>query len=800
MNRAMHWAWAGILIAGVLSGCSSAQSRKASYVAHGKAYYAAANYTKARLEFSNAAQIDPNDAEARLMLGQIAEKLGDVRAALGQYQAAITLDPHESTARAAMGRLFLYGGLARKATELIEPGLATDPKNAELLTVRGAAREQLGDGAGALSDAQTALQIAPDNLYAIALLASIYKGRSQLDQAVAVIETALRRLPNNVDLHSMLAELDLANRQPAKAEAELHRIIELDPNTLTHRYRLASFYLQQKDASGAEAALRAAVRVKPDSVDAKLALVELLAGQHGIGQAATQVDQYLAAEPNNDALKLALGEFLAQNNHVEAAERAFRAVIAHAGIGADGLAARNRLASLLITRKDVAGASSLITEVLKENVRDNDALILRSSISLAKGETQAAIIDLRAVLRDQPNAVPIMCTLAQAYQQNDEPELAEQTLRAAIQVAPKDVQSRLQLVQVLTNASKLDEADSLLQQLAADEPGDVPVNESLFRLQVAQKDYPAALATARRIQLAAPQQGLGYFLAGLTEELQQKSDQAAQDYGQALKLQPDSGEPLAALVRLDLSHKQDAVAMARIEAVLARSPGNAVAHRLKGELLMTQAQPDAAIAAYRNALKAAPNWDQAYQGMALAQLGIKRYEDAVGTLLEGIRKTQGSTLLVGDLGRLYERLGRSNDAIALYEGVLTKNPSASFAANNLAMLLVTYRQDPASIARAQELAEQLTASSDVAAVDTRGWVKLKSGDARGAEALLRQAVDRQPADPELRYHLGMAQLRSGEQQPAQQNLETALSSSRPFVGRDEAKAALARLKSNAPVS
>jgi Tfp pilus assembly protein PilF len=79
-------------------------------------------------------------------------------------------------------------------------------------------------------------------------------------------------------------------------------------------------------------------------------------------------------------------------------------------------------------------------------------------------------------------------------------------------------------------------------------------------------------------------------------------------------------------------------------------------------------------------------------------------------------------------------------------------------------------------------------------MDTRGWVKFKSGDFHGAESLLQQAVDKAPTAPELRYHLGMAQLRSGEQQAAQQNLETALHSERPFAGMDEAKAALAQLK------
>jgi tetratricopeptide (TPR) repeat protein len=798
MNRVRYRAWAGVVVTGILCACSSAQSRKASYIAHGKAYYASENYDKARVEFSNAAQIDPRDAEPRFMLGQVAEKLGDVRGALGQYQAAVAVDPRALGARAAMARLLLYGGLPKKAIELVEPSLAVNPNDAQLLTVRGAARAQLGDSDGALADARMAVRRAPDDLYAIALLASVYKGRSDFDQGIAVVEAGLLRHPDNVDLHAMLAELDLANQQPAKGQVELRRIIELEPKVLAHRYRLARFYLQQRDAGSAEQVLREAVHSEPDSVDAKLQLVEFQAQQQGIGQAARQVDQFLAAEPKNSALKLTLGEFLAQNKQGEAAEQVFRTVIADSDSDADGLAARDRLASLLIERKDIAGAADLIAQVLKQNVRDNDALILRSHIALAQGQTQAAIDDLRAVLRDQPNAVAVMRTLAQAYQQNGELDLAEQTLRAAVQIGPKDSTSRLDLARVLMDATKLDEAASLLGAIAADDPGGIPAKELLFRLQMAQQNYAAALATAAAIQQVTPQQGLGFYLAGLIEELQRKPEQAAADYERAMQRQPDAGEPLAALARLDLSRKNGAAAMARVDAVIKRSPDNAVARNLKGELLMAEGHTAEAIAAYSDTVHTASSWDKAYQGLALAQTAANRYDDALRTLKVGFEKTQGSTLLVGDLGRLYERLGRSDEAIVLYEDLLKKSPRSSIAANNLAMLLVTYRGDPASLARAQELAQQLASSTEVSVIDTRGWVKFKSGDLRGAESLLRQAVDKEPGAPELHYHLGMAQWRNGERQPAQQNLETALSSGQPFVGRDEAQAALTRLKSVAP--
>jgi tetratricopeptide (TPR) repeat protein len=801
MNTSTRWCClvGTLAVTLLLCACGNAQSRKAGYVQHGQTYFAAGNYDKARLEFRNAAQIDPKDPEVRFMLGRVAEKTGDVRTALGQYQAVLNVNPAHAGARVALARLYLLGGLPDKAIELVEPGLASDPKNPQLLTVRGAARAQLGNAAAALEDAQTAVQLAPGDDYAVALLASLYKQQNEPGKAVAAVKAGLQHLPNSVDLRLILAELDVAQQQPADAEVQLRAVIALEPKVIMHRYRLARFYLQQKNVDAAETILRESVSSNPDNIDAKLQMSEFLASQRGAEQAAAQVDQYFAAEPNNDKLRLVLGEFLAQSGHPEPAEHAFRAVMAHAGTAADGLAARDRLAALLIGRKDVAGASTLIAEVLKYNARDNDALILRGNLALARGEAPAAISDLRAVLRDQPNAVAVMRELALAYQQNNEPDLAEQTLRSAVQTSPKDFQSRLALAQVLFTANKLDQAQPLLEQLASENPGSIRVQESLFRVQGARQHYAEAVATAQSIEHIQPKLGLGYYMAGVAEEAEKKPDEAAKDYQQALERQPDAGEPLSALVQLEMSRKQGVAAMSLLNATIARSPTNAVAHNLKADILLAQGQVDAAIASYQDAVQAAPDWVQGYHGLAIAQQMAKRNDDAIHTLQSGIDKTKGSSALVGELSNLYEHLGRVDDAVALYEGILARNPNSFFAANNLAMLLVTYRQDAASLARAQKLSEQLAASSAVNLIDTRGWVKFKSGDFHGAESLLQQAVDKAPTAPEMRYHLAMAQLRSGEQQAAQQNLESALRSNQPFAGIDEARAALAQIRKVASV-
>lgn len=790
---------AAVIASILLGGCGNAQSRKAGYVKHGQQYFATGNLDKARVEYRNALQIDPKDASVRFELGQIAEKMGDAREAVAQYQAAVGLDPKDAAARAALGRLYLYGGLPDKAVELVEPGLAADPKNAKLLTVRGAARAQLGDDKAAFEDAQSALQAAPTDDYAVALVASLYKKRGEYDEAIETVQSGLARMPNNVDLRQILADLELTQQHPVDAEAQLRAVIALQPNVLANRYRLARFYIQQKNLDAAEKTLREAVAEVPGSDDAKLQLVTYIAAQQGIDRASSQVDQFTAAAPDNDKLKLVLGEFLAQNGKPERGEAAFRAVIAHAGAAPDGLAARDRLAAMLLSKNDFSGASALIDEVLKTNARDNDALILRANASLARGETQAAINDLRAVLRDQPNAVAVMRTLAGAYERNGEPDQAEQTLRTAVQVQPKDPPTRLALAEVLLGAGKLDQAGALLEQLAKDSPNNLAVEQSLFRVQSAQKHYAEALVTAETIEHLTPKQGMGFYLAGLVEEAEDKTDRARKDYEQSLQREPDAGEPLVALVRLEVRLKQVPAALARVDAAIAHAPDNRVARNLKADVLLSQGQLDAAIKAYQDTIEVAPTWFQGYHGLALAQSLAKRNDEAIKTLQLGIDKTQGASSLIAELATFYERLGRPDDAIALYDGVLAKSPQSTLAANNLAMLLVTYRSDTASLARAQKLAEQLDASSEVSLIDTRGWVKFKSGDFHGAESLLQQAVDKAPAAPEMRYHLAMAQLRSGEQQAAEQNLESAVNANRPFAGIDDAKAKLAQLKKAAPV-
>jgi len=116
------------------------------------------------------------------------------------------------------------------------------------------------------------------------------------------------------------------------------------------------------------------------------------------------------------------------------------------------------------------------------------------------------------------------------------------------------------------------------------------------------------------------------------------------------------------------------------------------------------------------------------------------------------------------------------------------------AANNLAMLLVTYKKDRHSLDRARDLTAVFASSSVGGLLDTNGWVHFKRGEYSDALPILARAAERAPEAKEIRYHLGMAELHAGQSARARSDLEAALSSATKYPWSDDARNVLASLK------
>lgn len=782
-----------LLFAATMTACGGAAERKAKYLDTGRGLYELGNHDKAKIEVRNALQIDPKYVDALYLLGQINETQNNYPAAAGNYQAIIDLDPKHVDAHIRLGRLYLLGKAPDRATEMMQAALKLSPANPGVLALRAGIRGAQGQTAGAIEDAQAVLKLDPDNLDAIALLAGIYGRTQQAEKAVALLQDGLARKPGQVGFRMLLVELYHGQGKRELAAEQLREIIRTEPKNLAHRVRLADYYVSMQRLDDAEKLMRTTIADMPESSDVKIALISFLAQKRGRAMAEKELRALIEAEPKQYALRFALASLYLTGGERDKGVAEYKEIIAIDRSGTAGLEARTLLAQIHLSENRGADAEALIAEVLDENARDNGALLLRGQIALRRGDAREAISDFRSVLKDQPENPAVHRLLASAYERNGEIKLALDSLQKAVQVDTSVIESRVQYAQLLMKTGDLAKASDQITAALSAAPTHLTALEIHFRIQLEKGDHKGAQKSLGVIKANYANLGLGDYLSGQLNETGKRFAAAINDYELALKKSPDAPEPLSGLVRLLLAQKKPDQALSRVREVLKATPSNVVAHGLMAEILMIQGQYPQAVAQFRETISLSPKLVPAYKNLAKTQLLMKDVKAAEQTYRDGIKATDANTALRVELANLYQQLGQTDEAIREYEEALKQEPDSKMLANNLAMLLVSHREDKKSIERAAQLVEPLSRSDNAAHLDTLGWVRYKRGEYDSAIRALEQAIVQVPKEPILHYHLGMAYYNKGDKTRARKHLEYAVSTNGNYHGRDEASSTLQKL-------
>ena len=774
----------------LLAGCGGAEDRKAAHMDKGNALVAEGNFEKARLEFKNVLQIDPKDIEARYALAQTLEKLQNWRGAAGHYLAIIEADPGNKKALSRMGQIYLLGRDVDKAAEMADKILSSDAKDPDGLVLRAAVKAARDDLDGAMEDAKLALATAPAHVNASALVASLQLRAGHSEESVKTLEEAIKLNAGDVTLRSLLARVDAQigkNDEAAKLFAE---IAEQEPAVLAHRIRLANFYVSQKRVDEAETVLKSAITDLPDEVMAKLAYAEFLAKQRSGDAAIEALGKMVDEQPDAYQLRFALGKLYEAVKDLPKARGVYEAIVEREAEGPNRLAAKTRLAILAGMEGDKDKALTIVEEVLKENPAAQDALLLRGTLSLDKGDAAAAVTDFRAALRDDPTSARKLRLLARAHLANGDTELALDTLRKAATENPTDVTVRGDLANLHSTQGDLDAAIEDLEGILKIDHGNETALEAEFKIYVYRKAWDKALAHTERIKTLHPSEPTGYYFAGLVYQAQGKFKESIEQFESALAVAPDAVQPLSQLIKSHLALNKKDIAEKRLREVIERNPKHFVAWNLLGELQLSDKRYEEAKKSFETATEGNKLWAIPYRNLASVYIGLGQNEKAVEIMKQGIEATNGAALLVTGLASYLESTGDLDSAIEQYENALRDAPNSLLAANNLAMLLIEYKDDQASKERARALSQPLAETDNAAYLDTAGWVEYKFANYDRAVQLLEKAVASAPDAAIMQYHVGMAYLAAGNRVLAKDHLKQAVESSVEFRGLEEAKTAL----------
>jgi len=778
-------------VAVVLASCGGKEERKAMHMEKGMAYYAQGDYDKARVELKNVLQIDPKTPEAYYMIGLIEEKQQKWQGAFSSYLKAVELNPDHIQAKVKLGRLYLLSGALREAEEIMTDVLARRPGDPGGRFLKAAVLVRRGDIPGAIQEANEVVAADPAQTDAISLLAGLYTRQGDDARAEQVLEKGISAAPKDVSLRVDLAAVALRRNEPVTAEKAYVELVALDPQTFQHRVALVNFYIRSNQLDKAERILRDSIRAAPEDHERHLLLVEFLAAHKGAEQAERQLLSSIQAEPKAYPLRFGLARLYQLTGRPEQAEKTYRDIISTAKTGPEGLKARVFLARMKLRTGDAA--EQLIAEVLKENPRDTDALQLRAQISLANGNVRQSISDLRAVLKDRPDSIEVMSWLALAHAANGEPQLAKDVFSNAIVRYPNNANLRVGLAEFLASNKDYDAALKAIDTALNADPQIVRAYEVKAEIQVARNDPRAAEQALIELKTALPTLPVGYYRLGSLYKDQKKYDQAIAEFEQALERAPNEIEPLTAIVYTLLEQRKPEKALERINAAIRAAPSNPLAYSLLGNVYAKQNRYAEAETTFRKAIQIGAKIPAPYLGLANLYLTRSDAGGAVGVLKQGLEASPGDLSLSYLLAAAYQRAGDNAKAIAEYEKILARNPSADIAANNLAALLAERRDSKASLERALELSKRFENSANPSFLDTLGWTYFQLGQYQRAVPILEEATRLAPTVPTFHYHLGMAQYKQGDLTAAKRHLKLAIEAKLDFPGIDEANATLASM-------
>jgi len=186
------------------------------------------NYPPRRVQGGN----DSTDEMGHLWLQVLPHGSGDARRELAEALARHRLEkyPEDSSARVMLGALMLARLAPAGAISQLETAVRLAPKQAEARNWLGVSLETVGRLPEAIAEFRTALEMEPGYADALYNLAKALARAGQLDEARKYFFLAVAAYPQDAQVHCDFGELLLRMGKPAEALEEFNRALAIDPS------------------------------------------------------------------------------------------------------------------------------------------------------------------------------------------------------------------------------------------------------------------------------------------------------------------------------------------------------------------------------------------------------------------------------------------------------------------------------------------------------------------------------------------------------------------------------------------
>jgi putative PEP-CTERM system TPR-repeat lipoprotein len=627
-----------VLVSLLLISCSE---KPEELIASAKDYLGKNDSKAAVIQIKNALQADPNQPEARFLLGTALLANGDAVGAETELRKALELKHPMERVAPTLAEALLAQGQTKKLTDELSSVVIAEPSGvAHLKTVLAAAYGSQGNSDLAAKALNEALLADPSYEPAMLMRARQKAGLREFDGAMAIVEEVIARSPKSFDAWKFKGDLLL--------------------------------YAQSQPDNALEAYLKA-IQFKPDFLAAHAAVTTLQIQKGKLEDAGKQIELMKAFAANHPQTKFLQATLAFQQKDLKLARSLLQQVL---------LIAPSNVQAL-----QLAGAVELqLNSPAQAEVHLNKALQLVPGLPAARrflaitylrsGQTAKALETLEPGLSGE-NVDPELLSIAgEAYLQSGDVNKAEEYFSKAAKQAPEDARKRTSLAITHLMAGAGDSAFVELQDIAASDAG-TTADMALISAHLRRQDYDRALKAIDGLEKKQPGKPLAVVLRGRALLAKRDFSGARSNYERALGMDPLYFPAVASLAALDLAEKKPDEAKKRFEELVRKDPKNSQALLALAELVARSGANKEDVAnAIGKAILANPT--NVTPRLMLIEFHLRNNDVRLATsaVQEGVTALPDSPEMMDALGRTQQAAGEFNQSITTFNKLAAMQPQS----------------------------------------------------------------------------------------------------------------------------
>ncbi len=698
---------AAIWIGTAMTGCGKKTEDAQTLISDARRYQENGDNKAAIIQLKNALQSNPDNSEARYLLGTLYNKTGDLQSAEKELRKALSLGMSPAKVLPDLGQTLLHLGQFQQVLD--ETGkLSEDKSSAEISTLRGNASLALGKVKEAKALFELALTDKPDFSGALIGLAQYSLGEKDPETAMRFAEQAVTKNPQNADAWLFKGDLLRMQGKIEPALAAYDEVIKVKPDGAPAYLNKAFLEISIGKFDAAKTDIDAARKVAPGNpmIFYTQALLDFNQGRHAaalesLQQILSKIPEHMPSVLLAGAVQSALGSSLQAERHLKH----------YLEKDPKNLYARKLLASSLLKSRQPQQAIDVLAPALKGAQQDTQLLALAGEAYLQ--------------VQDFPKAT-------EYFERASDIEPKNAMLHTALSMSKLGQGQNARAVAELEMATKLDPKSSQAGIL-------------LVMTHLRLKEYDKALAAANALEKVYPDNPLVQNLKGGIYLGKNDRSNARASFEKALSLQPDYFSAVANLAQLDLQDKKPDAAKKRFEDILQKDKKNIQAMTALSNLALSQGQNTEATAWLERA--AAENPDALQPAMLLAanylRLGEKQKSLTLAQKLQGANPQNPGVLEL----LAQAQLGNNDKAAALesYSRLAAMLPEAAAVQLQIASIYLANQNIPAAT---DALKKALAIKPDyLEAQLAQAGLESRQGNYEKAIAISRQIQKQQVKSP-----------------------------------------------------